>query len=178
MKRDHEEIADLIARVRQFCSSVGKEPLRVRDTAGRSVDDRLLLNVPQMEAACELMSTEVTFAALLLKAEDEPERERMRADSEQRLAVALAGLEGLLHQARGSKVAFELAGQVGRVVAQRRNAWEKRAKNLKAQGDDTRAAVKAEEARLRAEGVAERSLSQKIALALKLRVNTVRDYRK
>lgn len=117
MKRDHEEIVELLAKVQQFCVAVGKQPLGVRDTLGRAVDDRLLLGVPQMDMACEAIHLQVAFAARLANADHEPERERMLADSELRLAVALESLRGLLYQARASKTAFELSVQVGRAAA-------------------------------------------------------------
>jgi hypothetical protein len=112
------EIADLLAKVRHFCSTVGREPLGLRDTEGRAVEDRLLLLVPPMEDFCNQIGAEIGFAALA-KASDAPERERMLAESEHRLDVMLAQLHGALHHAQSSKTAHELIQQIERLRQKR-----------------------------------------------------------
>jgi hypothetical protein len=121
VKRDIEEIADLLARVRDFCSKVGKEPLGVRDTEGRPVDDRLLLLVPQMETLCDGIGEEIGFAAMV-ESSAESERERMVAESAHRVDVMLESLRGALYQAKASKTAHALAIDIGRRSERRRHS--------------------------------------------------------
>lgn len=120
MSTDLDEIADLLAKVKDFCASVRRGPsLGIRDTEGRPVDDVLLLGVPTMEMMCEAVHSEIMFDAAI-RSSAAPERERMLTECAHRLDVALERLRSLLYQARASKSAFELSVQIGRITAARK----------------------------------------------------------
>lgn len=118
MKTDIDEIADLLARVKDFCARVGKEPLGIHDTLGRPVDDKILLVVPTMIGLCDMIPGELHFAAALPVTI--PEHGRMVAESAQRVEWMLGNLRSLLYQAKASKDAFELARDIGRIRADQR----------------------------------------------------------
>ncbi len=114
-----EEIPDLLARVENFCATVGKQPLgvRVRGTL-EPVDDKRLLLVPNMRDACEQIRAEIGFAAKVHGAPEEPDQARMLAESSHRLDRMLDWLRGLLYQAKANKIAYELMRDV-RCAAER-----------------------------------------------------------